>query len=160
MFSISGKLGLAAPFGGKNSLPISERFFAGGARDLRGFGFEEAGPQILVPKRDSNNNIIKDSNGNPKLMTSPLGGNAVLIINNELRFPLWGPIGGSVFSDTGNLFQRVRDIKPSNITETVGVGLRFKTPVGPVRFDIGFLVLNKPANVAGWQRHFTIGQTF
>jgi outer membrane protein insertion porin family len=160
VFSFSGKVGLAAPFGGKNSLPISERFFAGGARDLRGFGFEEAGPQILVPKRDSNNNIVKDSAGNPILITSPLGGNAVLIINNELRFPLWGPIGGSIFSDTGNLFQRVRDIKPSNITETVGVGLRFKTPIGPVRFDIGFLVLNRPPNVASSHRHFTIGQTF
>src|SRR5204863_4245828 len=68
VFSFSGKLGLAAPFGGKNSLPISERFFAGGARDLRGFGFEEAGPQIRVPERDSNNNLVLDSNGNPKFM--------------------------------------------------------------------------------------------
>ena len=153
-------MGLAAPFGGESSIPISERFFAGGARDLRGFGFEEAGPQILVPERDSNNNIVKDSSGHPILMTSPKGGNAVLVINNELRFPLWGPIGGSVFSDTGNLFEQVSDIKPSNITETVGVGLRFKTPVGPVRFDIGFLVLNKPPNVPSSHKHFTIGQTF
>jgi outer membrane protein insertion porin family len=160
VFSLSAKLGLAAPFGGKNSLPISERFFAGGARDLRGFGFEEAGPQILVPERDSNGNPVLDSNGNQKLMTSPLGGNAVLIINNELRFPLWGPIGGAVFSDTGNLFQRIRDIKPANITETLGFGFRLKTPVGPVRFDVGFLVWHRPPNVASWQRHFTIGQTF
>ena len=93
-------------------------------------------------------------------MTSPLGGNAVLVINNELRFPLWGPIGGSLFSDTGNLFERVRDIKLSNITETVGVGVRFKTPIGPVRFDIGFLVWHRPPNVAGSHKHFTIGQTF
>src|SRR6202040_3638739 len=95
--SFSAKLGLAAPFGGKNSLPISERFFAGGARDLRGFDFEEAGPQILVPHRDSNGNIVKHSDGTPVLLNSPLGGNAVLIINNELRFPLWGPVGGAVF---------------------------------------------------------------
>ncbi len=160
VFSLSAKLGLAAPFGGKNSLPISERFFAGGARDLRGFGFEEAGPQILVPQRDSNGNIVKHSDGTPVLITSPLGGNAVLIMNNEVRFPLWGPIGGAVFSDTGNLFQRVRDIKPSNITETVGFGLRLKTPIGPVRFDLGFLILNRPPNVSSTHRHFTIGQTF
>ena len=160
VFSVSARLGLGSPFGGRNSLPISERFFGGGARDLRGFGFEEAGPQILVPKRDSNQNVIKDANGNTIKVLSPLGGNAVLVVSNEIRFPLWGPIGGVLFADTGNVFARVRDIKPGNITQTVGFGLRLKTPIGPVRFDYGFLVLNRPPNVAGSHKHFTIGQTF
>ena len=160
VFSVSGRLGLASPFGGRDSLPISERFFGGGARDLRGFGFEEAGPQITVRKRDIDGNVVNDANGNPILVLSPLGGNGLLVINNELRFPLWGPIGGSVFSDTGNVFARVRDMKFSNITETVGFGLRLKTPIGPVRFDIGFLVLNKPEGVSRSHKHFTIGQTF
>jgi outer membrane protein insertion porin family len=160
VFLTSGRLGLAAPFGGRESLPISERFFAGGARDLRGFGYEEAGPQILVRKRDIDNNVVLDGNGNPILVLSPLGGNGLLVIINELRFPIWGPIGGSVFSDTGNVFARVRDMKPGNITESVGFGLRLKTPVGPVRVEMGFLVLNKPAQVSGSHIHFTIGQTF
>ena len=160
VFSVSARLGLATPFGGRDSLPISERFFGGGARDLRGFGFEEAGPQILVPKRDSNDNVIKDGNGNIIRVLSPLGGNAVLVLSNEIRFPLWGPIGAVLFADTGNVFMRVRDITPGNITQTVGVGLRLKTPIGPVRFDYGFLVLNRPPNVAGSHKHFTIGQTF
>ena len=160
VFSVSARLGLASPFGGRNSLPISERFFGGGARDLRGFGFEEAGPQILVPKRDSNGNVVKDGNGNTIQVLSPLGGNAVLVLSNEIRFPLWGPIGGVVFADTGNVFVRVRDIKPGNITQTVGFGLRLKTPIGPVRFDYGFIVLNKPPNVTSSHKHFTIGQTF
>lgn len=160
VFSISGRLGLASPFGGKSSLPISERFFGGGALDLRGFGFEEAGPQITVRKRDIDGNVVNDANGNPILVLSPLGGNGLLVINNELRFPIWGPIGGAVFSDTGNVFARVRDIKPGNITETVGFGLRLKTPVGPVRFDIGFLVVNKPAGVSRSHKHFTIGQAY
>jgi outer membrane protein insertion porin family len=160
VFSFSGRLGLASPFGGRNSLPISERFFAGGARDLRGFGFEEAGKQILVPKRDSSGLPIKDANNKTIKILSPLGGNAVLVINNELRFPLFGPMGGVVFSDTGNVFTRVRDIRPGNITETLGFGLRLKTPIGPVRFDMGFLVVNKPAGAPGSHKHFTIGQTF
>jgi outer membrane protein insertion porin family len=160
VFSVSGRLGLASPFGGKDSLPISERFFGGGARDLRGFGFEEAGPQAVVPKRDSKDNIIVDANNQVVTVLSPKGGNAVLVINNELRFPLFGPIGGVVFSDTGNVFERVRDIKPGNITETVGFGLRLKTPIGPVRFDYGFLVVNKPDGVSRSHKHFTIGQTF
>ena len=160
VFSIGARVGLATPFGGKQSLPISERFFGGGARDLRGFGFEEAGPQIVIPKRDSNGNIVKDSSGNTIFQASPLGGNGLLVINNELRFPLYRILGGILFSDTGNVFERVRDMKPSNITESVGFGLRIKTPVGPVRFDWGFIVLNKPPGVSGSHKHFTIGQTF
>jgi outer membrane protein insertion porin family len=160
VYSVSGRLGLSVPFGGKQSLPISERFFAGGARDLRGFGFEEAGPHIFVPERDANGNIVTDSNGTPKQMLSPLGGNAVLVINNELRFPLFGPLGGTVFSDTGNVFARVRDMKFGNLTESVGFGLRIKTPIGPVRIDYGVLVANKPPGVKGSHLHFTIGPTF
>ncbi|MEK6289699.1 MAG: POTRA domain-containing protein, partial [Acidobacteriota bacterium] len=160
VFSMSARLGLASPFGGRDSMPISERFFAGGARDLRGLGFEEAGPQILVPKRDSNGDVVKDGNGNTIKVLSPLGGNAVLVLSSEVRFPLFGPVGGAVFSDTGNVFARVRDIKLGNITQTFGFGLRLKTPIGPVRFDYGFLVANKPPNVAGSHKHFTIGQTF
>ena len=160
VYSLSGRLGLAAPFGGRTSLPISERFFAGGARDLRGCGFEEAGPTILVPPRDTAGNIIRHSDGTPKLMLSPLGGNAVLVINNELRFPIWRQLGGAVFSDTGNVFTRVRDMKPANLTQTFGFGFRVKTPVGPVRFDVGFLVFNRPPGYGSYHLHFTIGQTF
>ena len=160
VYSLSGRVGLASPFGGQTTLPISERFFAGGSRDLRGFGFEEAGPTILVPQRDTAGNIIRNDDGTPKLMLSPLGGNAVLVINNELRFPIWRDLGGAVFSDTGNVFQRVRDMKPSNLTQTLGFGVRVKTPVGPVRFDVGFLVFNKPPGYASYHLHFTIGQTF
>jgi outer membrane protein insertion porin family len=161
VYSVSGRLGLASPFGGKDSLPISERFFGGGARDLRGFGFEEAGPQQLVRKRDANNEIVFEADGvTPIMVLSPTGGNGMLVINNELRFPLWGPLGGVVFSDTGNIFERVRDMKPANLTESVGFGLRLKTPVGPVKFDIGFLVWNRPDGVSRSNKHFTIGQTF
>jgi len=160
IYSFTGRVGLATPFGGKQSLPISERFFGGGARDLRGFGFEEAGPQIVVRKRDVDGNIETDADGNPILVLSPLGGNALLVITNELTFPLWGPLGMAVFSDTGNVFARVRDFTIGNMTETVGVGLRLKTPVGPVRFDYGFLVVNRPPGVSRSHKHFTVGQAF
>ncbi|HKA21938.1 MAG TPA: POTRA domain-containing protein [Blastocatellia bacterium] len=160
IYSVTARVGLATPFGGKDSLPISERFFGGGARDLRGFGFEEAGPQIVVRKRDVDGNIEFDSEGNPILVLSPLGGNALLVINNELTFPLWGPLGGAVFSDTGNVFARIRDFTIGNMTETVGVGLRLKTPVGPIRFDYGFLVVNRPPGVSRSHKHFTVGQAF
>jgi outer membrane protein insertion porin family len=140
IYSVSGKIGLGQPFGGQTTLPISQRFFAGGPTDLRGFGFEEAGP--------------RDINGNP------LGGDAVIVINNELRFPIYKLLGGAVFSDTGNVFPTINDISFGRMTETLGVGLRIKTPVGPLRFDIGFLVANSPPNYLFYHSHFSFGQTF
>ncbi|MBI3653842.1 MAG: BamA/TamA family outer membrane protein [Acidobacteria bacterium] len=141
VYSVSGRLGLARPYGGKDTLPISERFFGGGSRDLRGFGFEEAGPKDPVTGR-------------------PIGGNAVFVINHEFRFPLYGAIGGTLFSDIGNVYRRVKDISPRLTTVTFGIGVRIKTPIGPVRFDVGSLVLNRPAGAPLLRGHFTFGQTF
>ena len=141
VYSITGRIGLSAPYGGKDTLPISERFFAGGSRDLRGFGFEEAGPKDPTTGR-------------------PVGGNGLVVINNELRFPIRGIFGGTVFSDLGNVFRRVRDIDPGKLTMTLGFGFRIKTPIGPVRFDVGSLVWNKPAGAPQLRGHFTFGQTF
>jgi outer membrane protein insertion porin family len=153
-YSISGRIGLAAPFGGSDKVPISERFFAGGATDLRGFGTEEAGPHELVQIRDPNTGKVLG------VESRPVGGNALIVINNELRFPIWGALGGTIFSDTGNVFRHVRDISPSGITETLGFGLRIKTPIGPLRFDVGFLVLNRPAGAPRGRGHFSFGQVF
>ncbi|HEY6329635.1 MAG TPA: BamA/TamA family outer membrane protein, partial [Blastocatellia bacterium] len=141
VYSVSGKLGLATPFGSAPSLPISERFFAGGPEDLRGFGFEEAGP--LDP-----------------VTGVPLGGNALVVLRNEVRFPVWNFIGGAVFSDTGNVFSTVQDISISGMTETLGFGIRLKTPIGPLRFDLGFLVANKPLGQHLYRFDASFGQTF
>jgi outer membrane protein insertion porin family len=141
VYSVAARMGLASPFGGDDSLPISERFFAGGPRDLRGFGFEEAGPRDPETGR-------------------PIGGNAVIVINNELRFPIWSILGGTLFADTGNVFRRVRDISFSGLTQTLGFGLRIDTPIGPIRVDIGALVANRPPGAPNSRVHFTFGQAF
>jgi outer membrane protein insertion porin family len=141
VFLTSARVGFAAPFGGRDSLPISERFFGGGSRDLRGFGFEEAGPRDPVTGR-------------------PLGGNALLVVNNELKFPITGILGGAIFSDTGNVFRRAKDFRPQKLSQSVGFGILAKTPIGPVRLDIAFLVFNRPAGEPILRRHFTFGQTF
>jgi outer membrane protein insertion porin family len=141
IYSVSGRIGLAVPYGGRDTLPISERFFGGGSRDLRGFGFEEAGPRDPQTGR-------------------PIGGNAVVVLNNELRFPMYKSLGGAVFADTGNVFRRVKDIGLKDTTVSLGFGFRLKTPIGPVRFDIAGLVLNKPAGAPKLKGHFSFGQTF
>jgi outer membrane protein assembly complex protein YaeT len=134
------KFGLENPFGGDTRIPISERFFSGGARTLRGFEFEQAGPRDPV-------------------FNNPVGGRVLFVMNNELRFPLFWRFGGAVFSDTGNVFRRLGDFKIANMTQTVGFGLRFQTPVGPVRVDLGYLV-NPPPGVGRSAIHFSFGEAF
>ena len=117
-------------------IPLPERFFAGGAQSLRGFSFNEAGP------RDPCTGF-------------PIGGLAVLIFNQELRFPMRLPfignrLGGTVFYDGGNVYSDVDHIsfawKSASPTvlnyfsHTVGFGVRYATPIGPVRVDFGYLL--------------------
>ena len=115
-------------------IPLPERFFAGGGTSLRGFGLNQAGP------RDPCTGF-------------PIGGLASLVFNQELRFPMRLPIvgnrlGGTVFYDGGNVYTDVNHIslawKAPSLTDlnyfshTVGVGVRYPTPVGPVRVDFGY----------------------
>ncbi len=141
IYLAAGKLGFARPYGGRDTLPLSERFFAGGSRDLRGFSFEEAGPKDPVTGL-------------------PVGGNSVVVINNELRFPLTGILGGAVFTDIGNVFRRVRDLKPTDLTVSFGIGVRIKTPIGPIRLDLARVIFNRPAEAPRLKGHFSFGQTF
>jgi outer membrane protein insertion porin family len=117
-------------------IPLPERFFAGGATSLRGFGLNEAGP------RDPCTGF-------------PIGGLALLVFNQELRFPMKLPVignrlGGTFFYDGGNVYSDLTHItaawKPSStsnlnyFSHTVGFGLRYPTPVGPVRVDFGWQI--------------------
>jgi len=147
IFASNVRLGLARPYGRSVTIPISERFFAGGSTTLRGFGFEQAGPRAADPHRPGR--------------TRPLGGNALLIANAELRFPLLRRLrlGGAIFYDGGNVFARISDIRPRDLTHTLGFGLRIRTPLGPLRLDFGALV-KRVAGVPRTQLHITFGNPF
>jgi outer membrane protein insertion porin family len=118
-------------------LPISERFFSGGATTLRGFRFETAGPQDVA--FDPNQPVGKDK---PFVLPTliPVGGDAQAVFNFELRYPLTQRLRLVPFYDLGNVFRRVSDIRWSGMTNTVGLGLRVNTPLGPVGVDYGFLL--------------------
>jgi outer membrane protein insertion porin family len=126
-------------------IPLAERFFSGGGNSHRGFPENQAGP------RDSATGF-------------PVGGQALLFTNTELRFPLRGTtLGGVVFWDAGNVYSRLQDIsfkskQPHTIQLTTtngvttpqqvfgfnyvvhafGFGIRYRTPIGPVRLDLAF----------------------
>ena len=128
------QLGVAEPFGkpgkvlneqGGPDIPLPERFFSGGGNSHRGFGVNQAGP------RDRETGF-------------PVGGRVLLLNSLELRFPVSGKkVGGVLFHDMGNLFARLDDIsfrvKQRNLTDfsymvhAVGAGVRYKTPIGPLR---------------------------
>lgn len=139
IFASNLQLGLARSFDKQARLPLTERFFAGGANTLRGFGFEKAGP------RNQDGQIT--------------GGNAFFVLNSELRFPLINKLGGVLFYDTGNVFRTISNFALNQFSNTLGTGLRIATPVGPVRVDMGVL-LNPQVPERRVQFHFSFGQAF
>ena len=150
------RLGFATPFSG-SFVPTSQLFFSGGGTSLRGFPIDEAGPQRLVPFC----NVLKGHSGCVNV-TVPVGGRELFILNSEARFPLGitKALGGVVFYDGGNVFSAINvNNFVNNYSNTVGVGLRYATPIGPVRFDIG-RNLNPVPGINPLQYYITIGQAF
>jgi outer membrane protein assembly factor BamA/autotransporter translocation and assembly factor TamB len=131
------RLGLAHGFGGQR-LISSERFKAGGGDTVRGYRFESIGP--VGPLGD------------------PLGGQAVLILNQELRYMSTLGLGLVGFWDAGNVFESVRDFD-FGLRHAVGAGLRWRSPVGLLRLDVGFPLSRRDEDDA-YRVFFSIGQAF
>jgi outer membrane protein assembly factor BamA len=149
-------LGLIKAFG-NSDVPTSERFFSGGETTLRGFPINGAGPQRTVPA--CSNPAVPSTCVNLQV---PNGGRQLFILNSEWRFPLGIKEGlsAAVFYDGGNVYSAISMARFfSDYTNTVGAGLRYKTPVGPIRFDIG-RNLNPVTGVKATQFYITIGQAF
>ena len=90
----------------------------------------------------------------------PLGGNAVILLNGELRFPLFRSVGGAAFIDGGNVYDRMSNMDLGDLRGSVGFGLRYRSPVGPLRVDLG---LKLDRGLTGRDRfgwHFSFGQAF
>jgi outer membrane protein assembly complex protein YaeT len=145
----SARVGMARAFSTEGQLPASERFFAGGDTTVRGFALDQLG----VRHSPSRPGDTVDANG------FAIGGNGLTIFNAELRVPVTGGIGVVGFLDTGNVFARVADVDLSELRSAVGGGLRYKSPVGPLRFDIGLKIGRQPGESrAAWFVSF--GQAF
>jgi outer membrane protein insertion porin family len=151
----SVRVGLAQQFAGSH-VPVSELFYTGGGSTLRGFPLNGAGPQHSVP-----------ACGNPADPSTCVqiqvaqGGRELLLVNSELRIPL--PIkkglGLATFYDGGNAFPNVGFRDFSSYSHNVGIGLRYNTPVGPVRIDLGHN-LNGIPGIKATQLFITLGQAF
>jgi outer membrane protein assembly factor BamA/autotransporter translocation and assembly factor TamB len=137
VFATSGRLGLAAGYG--QDLIPSERFRAGGGNSVRGFRDDTLGPT----------NVFGD----------PAGGNALVVVNEELRFPIAWRFRGVAFLDAGNTFTTVGDIGLRNLRAGAGFGLRVQTPFALLRADLG-APLSPRAGESRVRWFFSIGQSF
>ena len=156
VFANSVRLGMVKSFSG-SFVPTSQLFFSGGGTTLRGFPIDEAGPQRLVPFC----NVLKGQTGCVNV-TVPVGGRELFVLNSELRFPLgiMKALGGVVFYDGGNVYSAINlNNFVNNYSNTIGVGLRYATPIGPVRIDIG-RNLNPVPGINPTQYYITLGQAF
>ncbi len=157
---------ISAPF--PTVIPLPERFFSGGGTSMRGFALNQAGPRDGV--------VCDPVTAICSVAGFPVGGQAELILNQEFRFPMRLPyigknLGGALFYDAGNVFSRLSRMTlrlsppkpvfdPLNPTQCqfnctnelnyfahmIGFGVRYSTPVGPIRVDLGYQ-LNRPTFV-------------
>jgi outer membrane protein insertion porin family len=128
VFARSTQFGVITRTGGRPNIPLAERIYSGGSTSIRAFPDFQAGP------RDPTTGF-------------PIGGNAMFINNTELRFPLYGDnLGGVLFHDAGNVYSTLGDMsfrfRQENLrdfnymVQSVGFGLRYRTPIGPFRVDL------------------------
>ncbi len=128
-------------------LPASERFFAGGDTTVRGFSLDRLGDEQTITASGF-----------------PTGGNGLILLNAELRFDLFGPFGAAVFLDAGNVFPKANDLDFTRLRGSVGFGIQYQSPVGPVRVDLGFKLNRLNIGPSGRERssvlHVSLGRAF
>jgi outer membrane protein insertion porin family len=128
-------------------VPFAKRYFLGGATSIRGWGRYEVSP-------------LSDDG-------FPIGGDAMLAFSGELRARLHGNLGGVLFLDGGNVWADSMGFKLNDLRYAIGPGLRYQTPIGPIRFDFGWqlnpipgLLVDGQPQSRRWRVHFSIGQAF
>ncbi|MPZ20905.1 MAG: BamA/TamA family outer membrane protein [Luteitalea sp.] len=140
VYAVGVRLGLARTLSGGVDVPETERFFAGGSTTLRGFAQNRVGP-------------INEGN-------EAVGGEAMFIINNEVRVPLFSIFDGVGFLDVGNVYNRFGNFSLTDLRESAGVGLRVRTPWFLLRADFGVPLDARDDNESGGRFFFSIGQAF
>jgi outer membrane protein assembly complex protein YaeT len=144
-------LGGDAPAGEISALdigvPFHKRYFLGGATNLRGWGRFDVAPL-------SGSGL-------------PIGGHSFVDFSTEVRVPVWGKLGAVLFVDGGNVWMRPWDFNVGDLRYDVGPGLRYDTPIGPIRVDLGYqlnpipgLLVNGKPESRRFRFHFSIGQAF
>ena len=134
--ALGARGGLILPFG---DVPLDEHYFNGGATTVRSFRERTLGP------------VDKHS--------YPVGGEMFSVFNAELTFPLYGSMQGAAFVDAGNVAEKYNNFSFDGMRYAIGLGLRYKLPIGPLRLDFGANPAPKKDEDFG-AYHFTFGFAF
>jgi outer membrane protein assembly complex protein YaeT len=138
---VSARCAFVQETGRTRDIPIYERLFYGGANSVRGYAERGVGPA--------------DADGNP------LGGKVLLGASAELRFPIYKKLRGAFFTDGGQVADSLRGAAPRRWKYGAGAGIRYRTPVGPIRADFGYkLNPDRPVSPELWRLHLSIGEAF
>jgi len=138
VFAFSLRGGVAFSYDNIKELPLVERFFLGGRTTVRGYNNDTLGPKGADD--------------------TPTGGNVYGLINGEFRVPIRKGFSLVTFLDAGNVWQLFEDVN-AELKYTAGIGLRYKTPVGPVSIDYGHK-MNKEEGESSGELHFSFGHAF
>jgi outer membrane protein assembly complex protein YaeT len=172
VFARSTQFGFIASTAPASSIPLAERIYSGGSTSIRAFPDFQAGPRDLATG-------------------FPLGGDALFINNFEVRFPLLGDnLNAVLFQDAGNVYStlgnmsfrfRQQNLQDFNyMVQDVGIGIRYRTPIGPIRLDLSFspdaprfyglkgteqdyingTAISTVQKINAFQFHFSLGQAF
>ena len=130
--------------GTKPLLLMEDRFLAGGANSVRGFKQNTLGPSVIIKETEERLYV---------------GGQAVTVLNQELRFPIYKALHGGAYVDAGNVFATARQFRLSDLRVSAGAGLRFVLPFGAIRFDWAEVLNPQPMDeTTRW--HFSFGYAF
>ncbi len=137
VLALRAKIGYMVPMEPDETTPIQERFLLGGSNSIRGYGRNTIGYL------------------NEEGVT--IGGNSMMEGSIELRYPIYKSFRGVVFMDTGNTWEDSGYYSFKDLKYSVGLGLRYSTPIGPIRLDMATPVINDPFS---FHFYITIGQAF
>ncbi len=133
-------LGYSWPMGDAVDVLPNRRFFAGGFNTHRGYTRRRLGPY------DSADN--------------PIGGELMALASSELRFPIKGMVGGDIFVDTGQVWRKPDEFDLSDIAVAIGAGVMLATPIGPIRFDVGYNLTEPPPGNSRTVFQFGVGHPY